>query len=60
MHLGGWVHCEAELGLLAVVHGQALQQQGTQSRASTSSNGVEHQEALQTCGTDCICISLLC
>ena len=42
------VHCEAKLGLLAIVNGQALQQQGAQTGASATTNGVEDQEALQT------------
>ena len=47
-HLGRGVHGEAELGLLAVVDGQALQQQGTQTGTGTTTDGVEDQEALQT------------
>mmetsp|Transcript_20367 Transcript_20367/g.51604 ORF Transcript_20367/g.51604 Transcript_20367/m.51604 type:complete len:489 (-) Transcript_20367:102-1568(-) len=46
-HLGGGVDGEAQLGLLAVVHGQALQQQGAQAGAGATAHGVEHQEALQ-------------
>ena len=46
-HLGAGVHGEAQLGLLAVVHRQALQQQGAQAGAGTTTHSVEHQEALQ-------------
>mmetsp|Transcript_2838 Transcript_2838/g.6222 ORF Transcript_2838/g.6222 Transcript_2838/m.6222 type:complete len:325 (-) Transcript_2838:54-1028(-) len=46
--LGRGVHSEAQLGLLAVVDGQTLQQQRAQTRASTTTNSVEDQEALQT------------
>lgn len=46
-HLGAGVHSEAQLGLLAVVHRQALQQQGAQAGASTTTHSVEDQEALQ-------------
>jgi len=47
-HLGRGLHGEAQLGLLAVVHGQALQQQGAQAGAGSTADGVEDQEALQT------------
>eukprot|EP00976_Prorocentrum_cordatum_P072379 1180690-Prorocentrum_minimum.AAC.2 len=46
--LGGGVDGEAELGLLAVVNGQALQQQGAEAGAGATANGVEAQEALET------------
>ncbi len=46
-NLRGGVDGEAELGLLAVVHGQALQQQRAQAGAGAAADGVEHQEALQ-------------
>jgi len=46
-HLGGGVDGEAELGLLAVVDGQALQQQRAEARAGAATDGVEDQEALQ-------------
>ena len=49
-HLGRGVDSEAKLGLLAVVHGEALQQKGAEAGAGASSHSVEHQEALQTCG----------
>jgi hypothetical protein len=45
--LGGGVDGEAELGLLAVVHRQALQQQRAQARAGTTTHSVEDQEALE-------------
>lgn len=47
--LGGGVHSKAKLGLLAIVNGQALQQQGAQARASATTDGVEDQEALEAC-----------
>jgi len=47
-HLGGWVDGELQLGLLAVVHGEALHQQRGEARAGTSTEGVEDEEALQT------------
>eukprot|EP00760_Papus_ankaliazontas_P018112 PhM_4_TR17429/c0_g1_i1/m.78134 len=46
--LGRGVDREAELGLLAVVHGQALQEEGAEAGARAAADGVEHEEALQT------------
>jgi hypothetical protein len=47
-HLGSRGHGERQLGLSAVIHGQALQQQGTKTRSSTTTGGVEDHETLQT------------
>jgi len=47
-HLGRWVDAESELGLLAIVHRQALEEQSTEARASTTTNRVEDEEALET------------
>ena len=41
------VHREAELGLLAVVDRQALEQQGAEPGAGPAADGVEDEEALQ-------------
>ena len=38
---------ELQLGLLAVVHGQALHQQGREPRPGPTTKGVENQETLQ-------------
>jgi len=46
--LGGWVDGEAELGLLAVVDGESLEEEGTETGAGTTTNGVEDEEALET------------
>jgi hypothetical protein len=46
--LGGWVHSETKLGLLAVVNRQTLQEEGTKARACSSTNSVEDEEALET------------
>merc|ERR1711871_1155858 len=46
-HLGRGVHDEAELGLAAVVDGQALTQQGAQAGAGATTNGVEDEETLE-------------
>jgi len=46
--LGRWVDAELELALLAIVDGQALHQQGAETRASAATEGVEDEETLQT------------
>jgi hypothetical protein len=47
-HLGSRVHGEAELGLLAVVDGQTLKKERSQTGTSTTTDGVEHEESLET------------
>lgn len=42
------VHAELELGLLAVVRRKALQNQRTETRAGSTTEGVEDEEALET------------
>ena len=44
----GGVDGEAELGLLAVVDGESLEEEGTETGAGTTTNGVEDEEALET------------
>merc|ERR1712054_553907 len=46
--LGGWVGAESELGLLTVVNGETLKEQGAEARAGATADGVEHEEALET------------
>jgi len=46
--LGGGVHGEAELGLLAVVDGESLEEERSETGAGTATNGVEDEEALET------------
>jgi len=46
--LGGGVDGETELGLLAVVDGETLEEEGTETGAGTATNGVEDKEALET------------
>jgi hypothetical protein len=46
--LGCWVDTELELALLAIVDGQTLHQQGTETRTSSTTKGVEDEETLQT------------
>lgn len=42
-----WVDGEFELGFLAVVGGEALEEEGAESRAGSSAEGVEDQETLE-------------
>ena len=45
--LRGGVHAELKLGLLAVVVGKTLHQQSTETRASSTAERVENEEALE-------------
>jgi len=47
--LWGWVDGESELGFLAVVDGKSLEEERSETRASTTTDGVEDQESLETC-----------
>ena len=42
------VHAELELGLLAVVGGEAFENEGTEAGTSSTAERVEHEEALET------------
>lgn len=46
--LGSRVDTELQLGLLAVVDGQTLHQESTETRTGTTTEGVEDEEALET------------
>ena len=46
--LGGGVDCEAELGLLAVVDGESFEQEGAETGTSSTTDGVEDEETLET------------
>jgi len=46
--LGGWVDGESELGFLAVVDGESLEEERAESGSGTTSNGVEDEETLET------------
>jgi len=46
--LGGGVDGESELGLLAVIDGKSLEEEGTETGAGTATNSVEDEEALET------------
>ena len=46
--LRGWVDGESELGLLAVVDGESLEEERSETGASATTDGVEDEEALET------------
>jgi len=46
--LGGWVDGESELGLLAVIDGKSLEEEGSETGAGTATNSVEDEETLET------------
>lgn len=52
-HLGGWVDGELEFRLLAVVGRQALHEECTEARASSTTERVEDKEALKTTAVVC-------
>jgi len=47
-HLWRWVDGVTELGLLAVVNGETLEQEGAETRACATADSVEDEEALET------------
>jgi hypothetical protein len=47
-NLRGGVDGETELGLLTVIDGKSLQEEGSESGSSSSSDGVEDEETLET------------
>ena len=46
--LRGWVDGESELGLLTVIDGESLEEEGSKSRSGTTTDGVEDKESLET------------
>jgi len=46
--LGGGVDGEAELGLLAVIDGESFEQEGAETGTSSTTDGVEDEETLET------------
>jgi len=47
-NLWGWVDGESELGLLTVIDGESLEEEGSESGTGTSTDGVEDQESLES------------
>ena len=46
-YLRSWINAELQLGLLAVVDREALHEEGGEPRPSSSTKGVEDEEALE-------------
>ena len=46
--LWGWVDGESELGFLTVVDGKSLEEERSESRSGTSTDGVEDEETLES------------
>merc|ERR1712100_330630 len=46
--LWGWIDGETELGFLTVIDGKSLEEEGTESRSSSTTDGVEDDETLET------------
>jgi hypothetical protein len=51
-HLRSWIDGEAQLGLLAVLHREALHEEGCEPRPGPATEGVEYQEPL--CAFRCL------
>ena len=47
------IHAELELRFLAIVCGETLEKEGTESRSSTASKGVEDKKALEASAVVC-------
>ena len=47
-NLWGWVHRKAKLGLLTVVNGESLKEERSETGSSTTTDGVEDKETLET------------
>ena len=46
--LWGWVDGETELGFLTVVNGKSLEEEGSKSGSSSTTDGLENEETLET------------
>lgn len=55
----GGVDCKLELRLLAIVGGEALEEQSAETRASAATEGVENEEALKRGAVVCDCLAAL-
>lgn len=51
-----WVNGEFQLGLLSVVGGETLKEKSTETGTSTTTKGVEDQEALESGAVVCMCL----
>ena len=48
-HLRSWVNSKLKFGLLAIIHAQPLHEQGCKTGSGATAEGVEDEEALETC-----------
>merc|ERR1712054_10774 len=46
--LWGWIDGESELGFLTIIDGKSLEEEGTETGSSSSTDGVEDEETLET------------
>jgi hypothetical protein len=46
--LGSWVDTELQLAFLAIINGKTLHEEGTETRTSSTTEGVEDKESLET------------
>jgi len=46
--LWGWVDSESELGLLTIIDGESLEEEGSETRSGTTTDGLEDKETLET------------
>jgi len=47
-NLWGWVDGESELGFLSIIDGKSLEEEGSESRSSSTTNRVEDEESLKS------------
>merc|ERR1719326_2030235 len=47
--LWGWIDGESELGFLTIIDGKSLEEEGSETRSGTTTDGVEDEETLETC-----------
>lgn len=52
-NLGRWEYTKAKLRFFAVIYRQTLEKQGPQARASSTTNSIEYQKALQSSAVVC-------
>jgi len=46
--LWGWVDGETKLGFLTIIDGESLEEEGSESRSGSTTDGVENEETLET------------
>jgi hypothetical protein len=46
--LRGWIDSESQFGFLSIINRKSFQKKGTKTRSSTTSDGIENQESLES------------